>query len=96
MFWPCDERGVPISTIDEKVCASMKKFLSKEPKQCCKNHNLNKEKVRREWNKSCVEVGLPCHKLKSPMKMDLHHISFVSKNTWIHSSINICYQHSSL
>jgi len=87
------------ATTYEKMCASMKTICIKGTQVILKKTiTWTKKSVKRwqEWDKACVEMGLPCCKLKTLMKMLFASRVFLLLKTLEYVfAINICYQHQS-
>ena len=65
------------ATNDEQMCKSMKEVSLKNAQkslQSCITWTKKSGKGRQEWEKACIDVGLPTRKLKTPVK-----IGFASK-----------------
>ena len=87
-------------TNSDTICASMKHVSLKNAQSTLqKTITWTKKsgKGRHEWEKACIEAGLPSRRLKTPVKT-----RFASKVTLFQetleyaSAINICYQRQSL
>ncbi|KAG0573230.1 hypothetical protein KC19_VG160100 [Ceratodon purpureus] len=88
------------ATTEEKVCVGMKKVSLKTAQkslQSCITWTKKSGVGRSEWNKACIEAGVPSRKLKTPVKT-----RFASKVVLFQEmleyadAINICYRGQSL
>lgn len=88
------------ATTEDKVCVGMKKVSLKTAQkslQSCITWTKKSGVGRGEWNKACIEAGLPSRKLKTPVKTRFASKVVLFQETLEYAdAINICYRRQSL